>query len=102
MKKKTSEIHADKKGGKNNQNNSSQASNSNVPKVVEHSYSYTRDTLCSTCEKEVKDDDSCIQCELCQSWFCLECIGMSEAFYNELASSDQSDNVILSSCTCCI
>ena len=91
-----------KKGGKNNQNNSSQASNSNVPKVVEHSYSYSRETLCSTSEKEGKDDDSCIQCELCQSWFCLECIGMSEAFYNELASSDQSDNVIWDSCTCCV
>ena len=42
----------------------------------------------------MKDDDSCIQCELCQSWFCLDCIGMSDAFYNELVSSDHSDNVI--------
>ena len=94
MIKKTSEIPADKKDCKNIQINSSQASNSTVPKVVEHDYSNTRDTSFSTCEKEMKDDDFCIQCELCQSWFCLECKGMSEALYNELVSSDHSDNVI--------
>ena len=46
------------------------------------------------CDHEVSNDDPCIQCELCESWFCFECIGMSEAFYNELVSSSHGDNVI--------
>ena len=91
--KRTSEKPADKKGGKNNQN-SSQSTNSNMSKSAEHSYGDNRDTFCSMCDHEVSDDDPCIQCELCESWFCLECIGMSEAFYNELVSSSHGDNVI--------
>ena len=68
--------------------------NSSMSKGIEHSYSNNRDTVCSTCENMLSDDDPSIQCELCESWFCLECTEMSQGFYNELVSSAHSDNVI--------
>lgn len=91
MTKRNKQVKPAEKGGGKSGQVPSRAANTSIS---EHSYSNTKDILCSVCEVDVNDEDPCIQCELCESWFCLECTGMSETFYNEPVSSEHSDNVI--------
>ena len=75
MTKRNKQVKPAEKGGGKNGQVPSRAANT---RLSEHSYSNTKDILCSICEVDVNDEDPCMQCELCESWFCLECTRMSE------------------------
>ena len=36
---------------------------------------------CSICKNEVKQDDKSVQCDLCNKWNHIECVGISPEYY---------------------
>ena len=36
------------------------------------------------CKNEVKQDDKSIQCDLCNKWNHIKCVGISSAYYEKL------------------
>lgn len=46
---------------------------------------------CQECGSTIADDTKALQCEKCDrnsAWICLECLGMSEDWYESLESAD--------------
>ncbi|KAK3896272.1 hypothetical protein Pcinc_000016 [Petrolisthes cinctipes] len=48
----------------------------------------TKEIFCGKCEKEVKDADFALQCEICEVWFHTKCEGIPAAVYHFMIEKD--------------
>ena len=43
---------------------------------------------CKECEVEITDDDNAIECDICKSFVCLDCTGLTEEVFNYLVEKE--------------
>ena len=60
----------------------------------EHGYSIRNENKCVVCDEQLPDDGDSIQCELCDTWYCVPCSGMTNTFYQELVAEENNGNCL--------
>ena len=65
-----------------------------VPDTTEktHVENESKKTMCRKCRKEVRTNSNALECEICDEWFHIECVGVKKEFYAALVKDGSLSN----------
>ena len=79
--------------GKNSKGKGKQSSNQSR-KTISDEQSDEECNPCTECESDIYDHDPALQCDLCEKWYCNQCLGLSNSVYGFMNSSKVSDGIM--------
>lgn len=79
--------------GKNSKGKGKQSSNQSK-KTTSDVQSDEECSPCSECESDIYDHDPALQCDLCENWYCNQCLGFSKSVYAFMNSTKVSDGIM--------
>ena len=55
---------------------------------------------CAECDSEINENDRALQCDLCENWFCNQCLKIPKSTYEMITKSKSTDGIMWFCCHC--